>query len=69
MKGFALLSPLSYNKMIGLGAGYLAARLMYAVAYIGIENETLSYVRSIFWWTSNGICFWAIVEGARVFNA
>jgi uncharacterized MAPEG superfamily protein len=54
--------------MIGIGAGYTCSRILYAVAYIAIEDEMLSYVRSVFWWAGNAVCFWGIVEGARGFE-
>jgi len=41
----------------------MVARAGFAVAYVGTENEKLSYVRSGLWWLGNGICFWLMVKG------
>jgi len=62
---FALLGRMSTNEFIGLGVGYSACRVVFAIAYILTENELLSYARSIFWWLGNGVCFWGIIMGAR----
>jgi uncharacterized MAPEG superfamily protein len=65
---FLLLGHGSTKEVVGLGAGYMAARMLYAVAYITAETERSSYLRGAFWWVGNAACFWAMIRGARGFG-
>jgi hypothetical protein len=56
---------MSAGQFVGLGVGYTACRLAYAVSYILTENEILSWGRSLCWWAGNAVCFRAIIMGAK----
>ena len=36
---------------------YTLLRIGFAVAYAQIEDKSLSYIRTAFWWSSNIACF------------
>ncbi|KAG4030100.1 hypothetical protein MFRU_013g01240 [Monilinia fructicola] len=48
------------------GWWYVAVRLAYWGAYVGVERVRWSYVRSGLWWVGNGVCFWLLREGGRM---
>lgn len=63
---FASFRGVQENVIEKLGWMYIGARILYWGAYVGIEREGLSYLRSLCWWLGNGVCFWLLKEGARV---
>jgi uncharacterized MAPEG superfamily protein len=62
---FVLVGRKDEGTVLGLGLGYLGTRIGYSIAYILTEGERWSYVRSVFWWVGNGVCFWGIAVGVR----
>ena len=49
----------------GLMAVYTAARVCYSLAYLLIETERLSYVRSFMFWVGNLTCVRIMVLAGR----
>lgn len=45
-----------HGSMNGLMALYTVARLAYAAAYVAVESERGSYLRSVCWWQGNLAC-------------
>ena len=45
---------------------YTLSRLAYGAAYVLIESERLSIVRSAIWWSCNASCIMGLVLAARV---
>ncbi|CRG86538.1 hypothetical protein PISL3812_03545 [Talaromyces islandicus] len=43
-----------------IGVWYSASRVAYALAYLFIEDKTLSYLRSLAWWSGNLSCIMGI---------
>lgn len=57
------------NRLINRVAGvYLTARAAFAVLYITVENESLSWLRTLAWWTGNITCMYGLVEAAKKLN-
>lgn len=52
--------------MNGFAAAYLGLRAAYALAYIGIDDNSLSYIRSGLWVASWSLCFRVFVLAAKV---
>jgi hypothetical protein len=46
-------------------AGYTLARLAHAASYILIEDERLSFMRSVIWWCGNLACFNMLGQAAK----
>jgi hypothetical protein len=43
-----------------IGVWYSASRVAYALAYYFIEDKSLSYLRSVAWWSGNWSCIMGI---------
>jgi uncharacterized MAPEG superfamily protein len=51
------------------GAAYTLLRVMYVAAYLGIEAENFSILRSLIWWASNIVCLRTLAICGRAINA
>ena len=51
-----VVAGVDHGSMNGLMTLYTVARLAYAVAYVAIESERFSYLRSVLWWQGNLSC-------------
>ena len=49
----------------GIGLWYTVSRLVYGAAYIFIESEQLSIVRTAIWWSCNMSCITGLVMAGR----
>lgn len=59
---FATVADVSNTQINGACAIYTAARIVYAVSYLAVEDVKYSYIRSLAWWFGNFAClnlFWA----------
>lgn len=63
---FAGLSPVELNAS---ALAYTLVRLGYTAAYLGIQMEKLSSLRTVFWWTGNIICIRLWWIGTKALNA
>lgn len=50
-------------------AKYLAVRVAFAVAYLGITDLRASFIRTGLWWTGNVLCFRTLLAATRALNA
>ena len=50
-----------------LSAAFLGLRIAYAFLYIGIESQSLSYLRSASWFTSVGCCMTLLIKAGNAF--
>lgn len=48
-----------------IGAWYTLSRVAYGLAYVFIESETLSFIRSLLWWSGNSACITALVFAGK----
>lgn len=49
----------------GIGVWFTLSRIAFGVAYILIESEAGSFIRSAAWWSGNASCFTALVMAAK----
>ena len=63
---FATYASISSTTINTLCAWYTLSRLLYGAAYILIESERLSLLRTLIWWSCNASCITGIVLAARV---
>lgn len=49
----------------GIGVWYTLSRIAFGVAYILIESETGSFLRSAAWWSGNASCITALVLAGK----
>lgn len=61
----ALHTGLPNDVINGIGAWYTISRILFGLAYVFIESETLSFSRSVLWWSGNISCITALVLGGR----
>jgi len=66
---FALHAGLPASTINKVGAVYTAARAVYGVAYILIEDDIWATIRSAAWWVSNITCMWTLVQSGKAINA
>lgn len=62
---FATYASISSTTINTLCAWYTLSRLFYGAAYILIESERLSLLRTLIWWSCNASCITGIVLAAR----
>lgn len=60
-----LLARLPASTVNLVGAVYTLARVGFAVAYVLVERQRWSWVRTGFWWVSNVCCITAVVKSAN----
>lgn len=60
------LSPVELNAS---ALAYTLVRLGYSAAYLGIQSEQGSWLRTIFWWSGNIICIRLWWIGTKAANA
>ncbi|SNX87612.1 uncharacterized protein MEPE_06322 [Melanopsichium pennsylvanicum] len=57
------------NRLVNRVAGvYLTARAAFAALYITVEDPSLSWLRTIAWWTGNVTCMYGLLEAAKRIN-
>ena len=49
----------------GIGLWYTLSRVAFGLAYVFIESEPLSFLRSVFWWSGNASCITALVLASK----
>lgn len=62
---FATYSGVPNTTINAICVWYTLSRLAYGAAYILIESERLSLIRTLFWWSCNASCIMGIVLAAR----
>jgi len=62
---FATVAGVSSATVNAICVWYTLSRLAYGAAYILIESEELSIVRSMVWWSCNASCITGLVLAAR----
>lgn len=65
---FATTAGVDAAKINNRCAMYTIARIIFAVAYLAIENYHMSYLRSVAWWASNFVCFSLLWSAGAIFN-
>ncbi|RAL01464.1 MAPEG family protein [Aspergillus ibericus CBS 121593] len=61
----ALHTDLPNDTINGIGAWYTVSRVAFGLAYVLIESEGWSFLRSVLWWSGNVSCITALVVGGR----
>ena len=62
---FATYSGVPNPTINAICVWYTLSRLFYGAAYILIESERLSLIRTLFWWSCNASCITGIILAAR----
>lgn len=65
----AVVGGLPASQINRFAAKYLAVRVAFAVAYLGITDLRASFIRTGLWWTGNVLCFRTLVAATRALNA
>ncbi|PWY65008.1 hypothetical protein BO94DRAFT_629312 [Aspergillus sclerotioniger CBS 115572] len=61
----ALHTDLPNETINGIGAWYTLSRVAFGLAYVFIESEGWSFLRSVLWWSGNVSCITALVAGGK----
>ncbi|PWY69730.1 hypothetical protein BO70DRAFT_365660 [Aspergillus heteromorphus CBS 117.55] len=61
----SLFAGLPSETINGIGLWYTVSRVAFGVAYVGIESEGWSFLRSLLWWSGNVSCITALVLGGK----
>jgi len=48
-----------------IGVWYTLSRVAFGLAYVFIESEPLSFIRSLLWWSGNSACITALVLAGK----
>ncbi|EXJ77519.1 hypothetical protein A1O3_09746 [Capronia epimyces CBS 606.96] len=66
---FAVVSSVGNETINRACVIYSVARIVYAVVYLTVDTEQLSYTRSLTWWTSNISCLYLLWQSGKALNA
>ncbi|KIX04780.1 uncharacterized protein Z518_05651 [Rhinocladiella mackenziei CBS 650.93] len=66
---FAIVSQVPNVTINRVCTIYSAARVVYAMAYLSVENVRFSYIRSLAWWISNFSCIYLLWKSGQALNA
>jgi len=67
---FATVAGVRSEVINSVSLAYGVARTVYAAAYLaGGRSLSVSYVRSLGWWTGNMVCVWLLWVSGRALNA
>ncbi|KAJ5112917.1 hypothetical protein N7456_001451 [Penicillium angulare] len=61
----ALFAGVPNETINTIGVWYSLSRLSYSLCYTYIENRSLSYIRSVVWWSGNISCITGLVLAAK----
>ncbi|PYH97302.1 hypothetical protein BO71DRAFT_396286 [Aspergillus ellipticus CBS 707.79] len=61
----ALITGLPNETINGIGLWYTLSRVAFGLAYVGIESEAWSFLRSLLWWSGNISCITGLVLSGK----
>ena len=62
---FATYAGVPSTTINGICLWYTLSRFAYGAAYVFIESDRLSVVRSVIWWSCNASCIMGLVLAGR----
>lgn len=65
---FAVVAKVPNEAVNRACAVYSVARVVYAVAYLAVDNVRFSYIRSLAWWSSNFACLYLFWQSGKALN-
>lgn len=66
---FATYAGVSNERINTAALIYSCARVAYAISYVYTEDLTLSYLRSLLWWTGTGNCLALLWRAGQAMNS